>query len=121
MFGQRGKSFEKIKTENKLQNCVNQELNVSWNATKIELHTCTKLYHKKYRDIILITPAADSSWKWCIANQSALKNSKQKIIIQVINCIKNDNQIVFFICHFLPSSRYFGKKYFMASVSPKSL
>ncbi len=39
--------IEKIKTENWLQNCINQELKVSWNATKIELLTWIRLYHKK--------------------------------------------------------------------------
>lgn len=113
--------IENISTENMLQNCINQELNVSWNATKIELHTCDKLVHKKYNDIIFITFVASTAWKWWIANRSALKNSKQKIIIQVTNCIKKESQIVFFICHFLPSSRYFGKKYCIDSVNQRSL
>ena len=48
-------SAEKIKTENILKNCINQELKESWNATIIALHTCNILYHKKYSDIIFIT------------------------------------------------------------------
>ena len=41
------KIIENISTESELQNPINHELNVSWNATKIELHTCIKLVHKK--------------------------------------------------------------------------
>lgn len=39
--------IENINTENELQNPISHELNVSWNATKIELQTCIKLVHKK--------------------------------------------------------------------------
>ena len=39
--------IENMKTEKRLENWDNQELKVSWNATKIELHTCDKFVHKK--------------------------------------------------------------------------
>lgn len=41
------KIMENIRTEIKLENWTNHELNVSWNATKTELQTCIKFVHKK--------------------------------------------------------------------------
>lgn len=46
-LAQSQKITEKINTENILENPISPELNVSWNATKMELHTCNRFVHKK--------------------------------------------------------------------------
>ena len=41
------KTIENVSIENKFEKLTSPELNVSWNATKIELHTCIRFVHKK--------------------------------------------------------------------------
>ena len=107
--------------ENNLENSISQKLKLSWNDTKIAAQTWSKLDHKKKNDIVFIIFDTSSEWKWLTASHSELKNNNKKIIIHVNNCIKSDNKITFFICHFFQSIQYLGKKYCKDSVSQRSL